>query len=245
MQAVPTGSAGALPSHTAASSVSWTGTYPSSDSWFPSVANYFANRGLPEWVWMPIMLAESGGSPTAGTSGGRLLTGHNSVGLFQLNVHGGQGSGHSVSSLTNPLTNAELAYPAIHSAYQQVIATDAATRNAMTQGQILDRVAQLSGHAGLTMSQYGDRLPKVFSALNSGTAYDGFRFVGKGATLGSGVNPNAYNPAAGLQSLFSGAESWLSKELLYILAIVLVAVVGMIILWKQLGSPPLPIPVPV
>ncbi|HEY6022324.1 MAG TPA: transglycosylase SLT domain-containing protein, partial [Candidatus Paceibacterota bacterium] len=55
---------------------------------YNSVKSVFDQQGVPEYVWFPIMQFESGGNPNAvGDSGV-------SIGLFQLNTAGGQGTGY-------------------------------------------------------------------------------------------------------------------------------------------------------
>lgn len=64
------------------------------------VAKVFAKYGIPEWIWRPIMEAESGGNPGAVGDGGK------SIGLFQINtsVHP-----YSPDELFDPVRNAEIA----------------------------------------------------------------------------------------------------------------------------------------
>lgn len=78
-------------------------------------------------VWVPILLAESGGNasayhgPNTAVWGGNFSATEESAGLFQLNRMGGQGSGYEVETLMNPITNASIARKSIFPAYQRAI----------------------------------------------------------------------------------------------------------------------------
>lgn len=103
--------------------------------------------GVPVPVWLAIMLAESGGNPGAHNDSGE----DDSIGLFQLNRAGGQGSGYDPDVLRDPLQNATIARRAIYAAY-----TDAF--NAMATIPLVNLpmadVAINSGHPGWDRKKY-------------------------------------------------------------------------------------------
>lgn len=215
------------------------GSYPKQDTWFPQVYKIMYNAGVPDWIWLPIMLGESSGNPKAVSRTG------NSIGLFQLNRAGGQGSGHSVSSLENPVTNATIAAPALATAYHKEMTTLAATRSTASQLTILEQVAALGGHAGLD-PQYGGHIVAIFNTLNAGRTVAGFGESGKGSTLGGGVNLKSPISVPNPFGWVSGAESWLSSHVLTWIAIIIIAVVmGVLLIKAVTGGKGLPIPVPV
>ncbi len=100
-------------------------------SWYDSVKAIFDAAGVPESIWVPIMLRESGGNPNAKAETSQ----ERSYGLFQLNIMGGQGSGYNPADLLDPVTNAAIAAKAIANAYVQY-------------GNNLAQVAIASGHPG-------------------------------------------------------------------------------------------------
>lgn len=71
-------------------------------------------RGLQRWtpVFEEIIQAESGWNPNAHNT-----QGENSVGLWQMNIAGGLGSGHSVEELKDPRRNIQLALDNIRRGY--------------------------------------------------------------------------------------------------------------------------------
>lgn len=103
---------------------------------YDQVKAIFDKAGVPPWIWYPIAIAESGGRPNVLGDNGQ------SVGLFQLNMNGGQGTGYSPAQLADPLFNAQVASAAIASAWNQVKSDG---KDAATQ---LVEVMQLSGHPG-------------------------------------------------------------------------------------------------
>jgi hypothetical protein len=111
------------------------------EPWFAEVKRIFDAYGVPQWVWEAIMVAESGGNPRA-----RNTRGEDSVGLFQLNRRGGQGTGYSAEELMDPVTNARLAAPAIAAAWNAV--KDAVARGMLPPDRAAAEVAVRSGHPG-------------------------------------------------------------------------------------------------
>src|SRR5678815_2134608 len=83
--------------------------------WIPRVAQVMGGAGVPWPVWVAIAFEESTFNPDARNNRGR----EDSVGLFQLNRNGGQGSGYSVEQLKNPELNATIAARYIGPAVQQ------------------------------------------------------------------------------------------------------------------------------
>src|SRR5205823_1081411 len=99
------------------------------------VKNVFDQYGIPEYVWYPIMMAESTGNPNAVGDNGC------SIGLFQLNRCGGQGAGYSAYSLRDPATNAQVAAQYIRPAYDAV-------KSETTPETAAAETAIRSGHPG-------------------------------------------------------------------------------------------------
>ena len=85
-------------------------------TWYDDVKAIFDRAGVPEYIWVPIMLKESGGAPDATNE----RYPDRSYGLFQLNTIGqGQGVGHPVNELLDPVKNASIAVVEIAKAFQQ------------------------------------------------------------------------------------------------------------------------------
>jgi hypothetical protein len=158
---------------TATSGVGKIPTKTSNKNWEKQVAQVFKQKGVPAWVWIPIMASESSGNPNVVA-----YTPTQSVGLFQLDTVSGQGKGYSKSYLQNPVHNAEIASGPIAQAYHDALLHYAKYKRpempmGATQFQILTYVAQHSGHAGL-VSPYSHDLANTFNALRNGTKYNGF-----------------------------------------------------------------------
>lgn len=81
---------------------------------YNAVSPYANQYGVPDRIWEDIAWNESGYNPN--------IIGDNgiSIGLFQLNTAGGQGTGYSTSSLEDPSTNASIAMPYIGNAYNSL-----------------------------------------------------------------------------------------------------------------------------
>lgn len=104
-------------------------------SWWGDVRQVMG--GLPVALWAAILYAESGGRPDAYAGGAE-----DSVGLFQLNRAGGQGTGYDADWLGVPRNNASIAKRSILAAYQEIAPDGVLTP---------DRVAEIairSGHPG-------------------------------------------------------------------------------------------------
>jgi len=106
---------------------------------YEKVKAVFDRYGVPEFVWYPIALAESGLNALAMGDHGA------SVGVFQLNRAGGQGTGYTVDQLTDPTLNAEIAAQAIVPAYN-------ALKSSTPSGSLAAEVARRSGHPGGSLS---------------------------------------------------------------------------------------------
>lgn len=87
-------------------------------AWFLDVKAVFDSYGVPLDVWVPIMQVESGGNPAAVGDNGC------SIGLFQANMCGGQGAGHSRERLLDPVYNARVVAPQIAAAVRRCGADD-------------------------------------------------------------------------------------------------------------------------
>lgn len=106
---------------------------------FDQVKSIADQYGVPSGVWYPIMVAESNGNPSAVGDNGK------SIGLFQLNTAGGQGSGYAPATLYDPVVNARIAMPAIAEAYYAV-------KGKYTGAELTAQVAARSGHPGGSIS---------------------------------------------------------------------------------------------
>jgi len=142
----------------------------------------FDAKGVPTWVWYPIVWVESLANPQAIGDGGC------SIGLFQLNRCGGQGQGYTVAQLQDPVFNAQLASDAIAHAWEAVKTT------ALTPPQQAFEVARQSGHPVNTA------FPQLVST-----------FMAQGSQLGSAIagDTTPGNPP-GEPIDFPGAD-WLSQ----------------------------------
>ena len=82
-------------------------SYPSSvERWRKLVEKYFKPEDVDKALY--VINGESGGNPTASGDGG------NSIGLFQMNMGGGLGTGSSASQLSDPEFNIRLAAQAVY-----------------------------------------------------------------------------------------------------------------------------------
>jgi len=86
--------------------------------WLARVQQEMQRAGVPWPVWVSIAWEESSLNPFAHNTGTPSKP-EDSVGLFQLNRNGGQGSGHSVQELQDPVTNAIIAARYIGPAVKQ------------------------------------------------------------------------------------------------------------------------------
>lgn len=107
----------------------------SSPTVYDKIKSVFDRYGVPEYVWYPIALAESGLNPNAVGDNGA------SIGVFQINRINGQGVGYTPDQLKDPVTNAEIAARAIVPAYQSLVGQ-------VSQSQLAAEVAARSGHPG-------------------------------------------------------------------------------------------------
>lgn len=150
---------------------------------YQSVSSVFSDQGIPAYVWAPIMQMESSGNPNAiGDKGA-------SIGLFQLNTHGGQGQGYTPDYLKNPVINAELASRAIAPAYFAVKDKYPAT-------QLAAQVAIRSGHPGgsITHPLTG---PAATSAINTLNTLARSYMAGQSAGPQAPSAPSGGGPAGG------------------------------------------------
>jgi hypothetical protein len=106
---------------------------------YEKVKAVFDRYGVPEFVWYPIALAESGLNALARGDNGA------SIGVFQLNRNGGQGTGYTVDQLSDPTMNAEIAAQSIVPAYN-------ALKGSIPSGSLAAEVARRSGHPGGSLS---------------------------------------------------------------------------------------------
>jgi hypothetical protein len=115
---------------------------------------------IPDWVAMGIAGAESGWTPGAlgdEVSGPTVVVGgktynsyrdpasgryYSSIGLFQENICGGQGTGYSPTDLLNPRFNAQVGVPPIANAYVWAV------QNGYQGTDLIRQVATHSGHPG-------------------------------------------------------------------------------------------------
>jgi len=106
---------------------------------YDKIKSVFDRYGVPEFVWYPIALAESGLNPDAIGDNGA------SIGIFQINRVNGQGIGYTVDQLRDPVTNAEIAAKAIVPAYRALVTQ-------VSDSQLAAEVARRSGHPGGSIS---------------------------------------------------------------------------------------------
>ena len=200
------------------------------------VAQIFKNRGVPSWVWIPILGAESGGHPNIISKGA-----NHSVGLFQLNPVSGQGKGYSTSYLQNPINNAQIASVPIAQAYHDALLHYANQRRpempmGATQTQILTYVVQHSGHAGLA-PPYSNDVINVYNNMRKGVKYNGWGLNKSGGAVISqaisgtyhSVSKSVSNAVSSLNPVKS-AESYISSHwITWVLVIALVMVIALMI----------------
>lgn len=176
--------------------VSGSNVQVSKQNWEKQVAQVFQQKGVPAWVWIPIMVSESSGNPNIVS-----YTPTQSVGLFQLDTVSGQGQGYPISYLQNPINNAQIASGPIAQAYHDALLHYAKYKRpempmGATQFQILDYVATHSGHAGL-VKPYSNDLENHFNALRNGTKYNGFGLSKSLAGIFGGATQYPYAGASG------------------------------------------------
>ena len=133
--------------------------------WVPRVAQIMAKAGVPWRVWVAIGWNESGFNPFAHNKG-TAKNPEDSVGIFQLNRNGGQGSGHSVEELQDPITNATIAAKYIGPAV------------AHCGPENITCIAVNSGHPG-QVSEGDNRVQKIKSTYNFLGGFDFATGVGK------------------------------------------------------------------
>lgn len=181
---------------------------------YAAVQNVFASQGVPDYVWYPIMIMESGGNPNAVGDGGV------SIGLFQLNTAGGQGTGYNPGYLKDPVVNAEVASRAIAPAYNaikdrylpQSMAAQVALRSGHPGGSISH---PLSGPAATNASARLENLSRAFLSGSSAAS----AAVGSGGGSGSGSSggglglsiPNPLDAFSGVNDFFKGLSEGIPK----------------------------------
>ena len=151
--------------------------------------------GVPSAVWAPITAVESGGNPTAVGDNGT------SFGELQLHIDGGQGTGHSIGELENPIQNVAIGGPPIASAY------NAGLEKGLSGFNLVAYTASHSGHpsdTGEFTPGYEDALRKAYNApqhslgsvttamnnadVNGGSVMDILNGMGYGSTDLAGTN---------------------------------------------------------
>jgi Transglycosylase SLT domain len=118
-------------------------------STYDQVNAVFSGLGVPDWIWYPISILESGGNPSSVHMD---TNGYNSVGLFQLNMAPptapggpGQGYGYTIAQLQDPVENATIAAKPIADAWNSALSS----MPGASRDELLVFVADNSGHAGL------------------------------------------------------------------------------------------------
>lgn len=204
------------------------------------VAHIFSAKGVPSWIWIPIMIAESGGMPSVISKGS-----NHSVGLFQLNPVNGQGVGYTTSQLQNPITNATIASGPIATAYHDALLHYGGNAS---HWELLSYTAAHSGHLGL-VEPYSPDLSMVYNGMLSGAKYGGWGLTKNGSGIigqFSGVSPiekavnSAGNAANSVTSAITNpvksAENYVSKHWFeWILAIGIIALL-VILLYKGVAG---------
>jgi len=186
-----------------------------------TTSEIFASQGIPYNVWGPIMQTESKGDPGAYVK----TPVEESVGLFQLNLMGGLGAGHTVENLKNPQINATLAAEAMAPAYTKGVA------QGLTGFGLTQYVAYNSGwptKAGTKALEYDPVVQAYNPKLQE--AYTGL--TGIGDSIGQAVGISSQ-----LQSLQGTAQAhgggW-AAEAQGIGVMVLLAGLGLILLFLGL-----------
>lgn len=159
------------------------------------IDQYAAQVGMSPTVAETISYEESGmsnpASPTQESDGSM------SYGPFQLNTRG-QGSGLSLSQLTDPTTNVHVGIDNLLKPYQQGVA------QGLTGYSLVSYVASHSGHPGYSgtlPASYNSQLQQAYQAVTGGTATSGSASTGasgSGITNGSSVggSPSIWNPGS-------------------------------------------------
>ena len=191
-----------------------------------SVMQVFQQKNVPASIWVPIMMAESGGNANALNPND---AGAPSIGLFQLHV-GGQANGwkqyaqngqNIYQTLENPVTNAEIASGPIASAYQ------AGVNQGLSGNALLTYTSTHSGHptnngtitneqsaiAGFASQGYGtNEIPiihagaTVYPATSGGTTTNVTNAIITGASPAGSVSSTGgtYTGLAGaIESLYN------------------------------------------
>jgi hypothetical protein len=141
---------------------------------YQKVKQIFDRYGVPEAVWVPIAEMESNLNPNAVGDNG------NSIGLFQLNMAGGQGYGYDAEQLKDPVFNASIAAPSIAAAYQAIkdvvpharLAAETAIRSGHPGGSITNPLTTSAGQAAMNrliqlQSQFEQSATSAQNALTS------------------------------------------------------------------------------
>lgn len=122
-------------------------------SWYNDVKAVFDRYSVPEYIWVPILYAESAGNPNAvnDTRGKSVQSGASqefSIGLFQINLLARGIAADKLDAeaarLRSPAANAEAAAPAIAAAWKVVKETLASQPKEIHSPQVAIR----SGHPG-------------------------------------------------------------------------------------------------
>lgn len=202
-----------------------------------TISQIFAAQGVPESVWRPIMLLESGGDAGAYVKSGV----EESVGLFQLNRMGGLGTGYTVGQLKDPVFNATIAAAKMGPSYARGL-DKGLDGFALTQ-----YVAYSSGwptQAGTRALQYDKTVqsydPKLLSRYNEVTGRSGIAgtaSVGGGIQSGGTLSMPAVGISNQLQALQGTATAtgggWASEAGSLGLMII-IAVLGLVLLFAGL-----------
>ena len=179
--------------------------------WQQHVAPVFNGAGVPESVYAPIALAESGGNPSAAgdcpqrgggygsCSSPNAIGGPTSYGVYQLHQNGGQGTGYTATQLTNPATNAQIAVGPISQAYER------AKAQGLSGVALLIATAHGSGHTipnASLVSAYNAYQGEVGNPKAAGG-------TGETSSASSSGSSPATNPATGsplADTLISAAQ---------------------------------------
>lgn len=213
---------------------------------YNAVKSVFDPQGVPEYVWYPILQLESGGDPRAVGDNGV------SIGLFQLNTAGGQGTGYNKDYLKDPVINAEIASRAIAPAYHAV-------ENQFLPSDMAGQVAIRSGHPGGSISrplqgQAADRAVRRLDVLSrsflggqsaASRAIDQAGGAGAGSSSGGGGIgiPNPLDEIgrglSGVNDFFKGLNEALSHidpigiGIAFVGVVVLVLVIASVVFEKS------------
>lgn len=172
-------------------------------SWYPGVKAVFDEKHVPEYVWEPIMMAESGGNPNAMGDNGA------SYGLFQLYTRGGQGNGYSAQQLLDPVTNARIAAPYISAAWNVVSVMNYAPEKAA--GEVSARSGHPSGSPTSPIYVSGDvarinQFASQFLAGNPGNVAGGTGPLSTPVNTAANIASGQTNPLAPLADVVSGVD---------------------------------------